>query len=160
MTVKFYIKEHECMIDNEDADLLEVQWSVAVRKSSNIGYVVRGMRTPKYIKIMQHRVVLSRMLGRELEKGEEVDHINGNGIDNRRENLRLASGAQNQANRHIQKNNTIGLKGVSRMGKNYQAKITVNRTRHYLGTFSTPEEAHEAYVKAAKKYFGDFARGE
>lgn len=90
----------------------------------------------------------------------EVDHINGVRHDNRFANLRLATKSQNQSNARIRTKNKVGLKGVSykpRIGK-YHAQINkYGRVRH-LGFFDDPQEAHEAYVKAAKELHGEFAR--
>jgi hypothetical protein len=90
---------------------------------------------------------------------EAVDHINGNSLDNRIENLRAATASENQGNTAVRKDNTSGYKGVSRHrdGK-FQAAITKNKKRYYLGLYNTPEEAYEAYCEAALELQGDFAR--
>ena len=90
----------------------------------------------------------------------EVDHKDCDGLNNRWGNLRLASRSQNGANRFIQSNNVIGVKGVrlTRGGRRYSAQITVRRKSYHLGTYDTSEEAFAAYVAAAEKYFGHFAR--
>lgn len=95
-------------------------------------------------------------------KGRVVDHINRNPLDNRRENLRLATGSQNMANREGWGKSLP--KGVShhpaRPGKGpecFQARIGVNSRRISLGTYRTPEEAGRAYDKAALQHYGEFA---
>lgn len=88
---------------------------------------------------------------------EEIDHINGDRLDNRWANLRLATHGQNQAN--CKTWNKFGLKGVTKCGNRFLAKITKNHEYHYLGLFATPEEAHAAYMKAAREMHGEFARG-
>lgn len=107
--------------------------------------------------VSMHRVVMERVLGYSLPIGATVDHINGNKIDNRRENLRLATHSQNNANRPKGKNNTTGFKGVYADGDRYRARIRVNKRLLHLGRFDTPEDAHSAYVNAAEKHFGEFA---
>lgn len=89
-----------------------------------------------------HRYVMNA------KKGEIVDHINGNKLDNRRENLRVVTNGQNRAN--TQKN-----KGYVFIQGKYMARITVKGEKIYLGRFKTPEEAQEAYRQASIKYFGE-----
>jgi hypothetical protein len=89
----------------------------------------------------------------------DVDHSNGDTLDNRRHNLRLATRAQNSRNGKRRVNNTSGFKGVSLHRDNvWLAKITVAKKQIYLGTFTSPEEAHAAYCRAADRYHGEFAR--
>jgi hypothetical protein len=92
--------------------------------------------------------------------GFVVDHINGNGLDNRRENLRFVSNQNNIRNQGMNKNNTSGYRGVSwHKGKQrWEAKIRVNNARLSLGRYKTAEEAAHAYDKAAKEYFKEFAK--
>jgi len=88
-----------------------------------------------------------------------VDHIDGNGLDNRRSNLRPATNAENQRNRGPNRNNSSGFKGVSwQKGKQkWQAGIVVDGRRHFLGYHATAEEAALAYDIAALESFGEFA---
>lgn len=88
-----------------------------------------------------------------------VDHKNGNSLDNRAENLRLATGAQNSQNQSKNANNSCGSKGVVQVstGK-WVAKIGVNRKRIHVGTYLTREEAEAAYFSAAMLQHGNFAR--
>ena len=89
-----------------------------------------------------------------------VDHENGVKADDRWKNLRHATKAQNNANSRTKSNNRSGFKGVvfrCSMGK-WTAQITVGRSHRHLGTFDTPEAAHAAYVAAAEKDHGAFAR--
>ncbi len=89
-----------------------------------------------------------------------VDHANGDGLDNRRENLREASHGQNMANKRLYRNNTSGYKGISWQNnrRRWQARIWVAGRFKSLGTYSLPEDAARAYDAAALRYFGEFAR--
>ena len=90
---------------------------------------------------------------------EQVDRINHDTLDNRRENLRICNSRENQGNEKISKNNISGFKGVSwRIDrKKWRAYISINRKQISLGHFDIKEEAAKAYNEAAKKYFKEFA---
>lgn len=160
-------QNQQVAVSDEDADLGNEKWCASFNpRYSNGGTYVAVRHTYRVLgkrKFLQmHRVILARMLGRELVKGELVDHIDTNTLNNQRENLRLATNAQNQRNKRISASNTTGYKGVSyhEHAKKYRADITVDRKLIYLGYFKTAEEAHEAYKAAAVKYHGEFARFE
>jgi len=111
-------------------------------------------------RLKAHRVVFALAHGRWPDG--QVDHINGDKADNRIENLREASNAENQWNKGPCPFNKSGIKGVScrESTGTWQAEIHVNKKRFYLGCFSTAEQAHEAYRKASKKYHKEFSRME
>lgn len=93
-------------------------------------------------------------------KPKYIDHIDGNSTNNRIENLRAATQSQNAGNSLMSKNNTSGYKGVTYRkdtGK-WQAAVMVNRKHISLGSYSTKEEAHEAYKSGSAKHFGEFSR--
>jgi hypothetical protein len=89
----------------------------------------------------------------------KVDHINGDGLDNQRCNLRLATHSENLRNRGYTKKNTSRYKGVTwyKPYKKWRAQIKTDHKMKNLGYFDIPEEAAEAYNEAAKKYHGSFA---
>lgn len=93
-----------------------------------------------------------------------IDHEDTNKQNNAWLNLRQATKSQNMANRGPQKNSSSGLKGAHRYragdkyGKPWAGHIQVNGRGLHLGHFATAEEAHAAYVVAAKQHFGEFAR--
>lgn len=92
-------------------------------------------------------------------RGMHVDHINGDKLDNRLENLRVVTPQSNQVNRkRLNKNNTSGIRGVARRGslKNpWHAQIMVNGKNIYLGLFPTMEAAAQARRLAELKYYGE-----
>lgn len=129
------------------------------KDSQYTGYAARNIQVNgNRMTYRLHRLIMERILCRPLLPTEQVDHINGDGLDNRRCNLRLATPQQNQGNSRKRSNNRSGFKGVWLHGNKYQAQIGVNYHTQYLGTFDTPEAAHEAYCKAAHELFGEFAR--
>lgn len=109
-----------------------------------------------------HRLAWAHHYGEWPAAGLQIDHINGNGLDNRIDNLRLATPGQNGANRGAQSNNSTGLKGVGfhKASGKYRAFLTLNGRSKHLGLYETPELAHEAYKAAAREAFGDFASTE
>lgn len=96
----------------------------------------------------------------ETPKGFHTDHINGNSLDNRRENLRVCSASQNCMNSKKNKKASSKYKGVSffKRDQNWMASITLNRKDIYLGYFDREEDAAQAYNFAAMKHFGEYAR--
>lgn len=135
------------IVSDEDYDALSsYQWS-PIGLYAATGIVVNGKR--KRVRI--HNFLMNP------PKGYIVDHINGNKHDNRRENLRIATYAQNSANKCSGSKPRSGYRGVVSRGKRWAAQINFERKCHQLGTFDTPEEAHQAYCDAAKKLHGEFA---
>lgn len=101
------------------------------------------------------RTYLHRMLLNP-ERQKVVDHINGNTLDNRRSNLRIATRAENSRNCPASKGRAF--KGVFPQASGYMARIVVSRKPKYLGYFKNIEDAARAYDVAAVKEFGEFAR--
>ena len=101
-----------------------------------------------------HRLIL------QPDPGELTDHINGDRLDNRRENLRTATPRQNMQSKRVSGLSETKLKGVSRhkaRGK-YHARIQLEGIRYHLGFFEDAETAALAYDEAARRLFGEFAR--
>jgi AP2 domain/HNH endonuclease len=149
------IKGRTAFIDEQDAHIIEShKWCVCQYGDKN--YILsprlnsEGRSSGTFL---LHRLIMSA------KKGEYIDHVNGDGLDNRRANLRFCSKSQNGSNRGRQNNNKSGFKGVSwsDANKKWIAQITSNGIRCHLGTFSDPLEAHKAYCEAAKRLHGDFA---
>ena len=134
------------LIDRQDIDkAMKCSWCI-----SKAGYPVAniGGRVVK-----MHRV----LLGVE-SRDVIVDHINGNPLDNRRNNLRLCNVTENARNHGLNRNNTSGIAGVSKTacGK-WRARITVNGKEIQLGNYNTIEEAQTVRQEAEFKYYGEFS---
>jgi len=106
-----------------------------------------------------HRIIWFMHCG---EQPEMIDHVNGVRSDNRIVNLRAATRSQNLMNRGSQSNNKLGIKGVRFQAdciKPYRAAIKIDKRNKHLGLFENPEEAHQAYLRAAMKLHGEFFHG-
>jgi hypothetical protein len=117
------------------------------------GYLATKILTVSYL---VQRIVWKMMTG--LEPPEQIDHIDGDRTNNRWLNLRGTDAIQGAWNRGIHKNNKVGMKGVTKRGNTFIARIYPNGEYVYLGTFKTPEEASKAYETASKRIFGEFYR--
>lgn len=148
------LKHGVSIVDACDSDLLERACSVLSKWGCTYAQINFNKKTRGL-----HRLILERVIGRELSAGEQVDHINRDGLDNRRANLRIATSVQNHGNTRLNKANKSGYKGVSwqKSANKWVAGIKMNRKRIHLGCFDDPAKAHEAYMAAARAYFGEFA---
>lgn len=107
----------------------------------------------KWTIISMHRYIMKP------KKVVYVDHINGDSLDNRKENLRYCTKAENNMNRLKNLNNTSGYKGViwNKLAKKWQSQIKYDNKLLYIGVYSNIIDAAKAYNEAAIKYHGEFA---
>jgi hypothetical protein len=110
------------------------------------------------VRYLAHR--LAWILTYNIHPPHQLDHINGEKSDNRIENLRLATNAENHRNVGPRKTNSSGFKGVSKAKsrKRWNAGLRINGKHLHLGVFDTVEDAHAAYCLAVVKHHGEFAR--
>jgi hypothetical protein len=143
------------LIDPEDA-IAVVQWRWSAAQTSKDCWYARGTRTIDGVKEQTylHRLLMSP------SKDEIVDHIDGNGLDCRRHNMRVGTQQQNTFNRNKRAGSKTPYFGVYQLRnqKSWNARIRQGGQSHYLGYFSTPEEAARAYDKKAYELRGEFAR--
>ena len=144
---------HGILVDDEDFDKVkDITWSVMTGYATF--YAVRNrMVNGKMENLLMHRLIMNPT------ENMYVDHINGNGLDNRKENLRICTNAQNARNRRMSKRNTSGYRGVTwhKQTKKWVAQIHVNYKNHYLGLFENKEDAAEARRLKAIELHGEFA---
>jgi len=146
------IRGHQAIVDAEDYDFL-MQWKWSY---DHHGYAYRNIREKgKYVaRVAMHQLV------NKTPAGFDTDHINGNGLDNRKLNLRTVTRGQNLRNKGKLPRNTSGFKGVnwSKAYGFWGAEIVTNRKKKFLGYFDHILEAADAYNKAALLYHGEYAR--
>jgi len=143
------------LVDDEDYDdLSKHNWYV--QKSRNTFYAARRVKNsngnPRLA--LMHREIMGSPFGKK------IDHIDEDGLNNQKQNLRICTNSQNQMNRGKTKVNTSGYKGVfwHELAKKWRAQISINNERIYLGLFDDVSEAAKAYNEAAVKFHGEFAR--
>ncbi|MCY0913237.1 HNH endonuclease [Massilia antarctica] len=150
MTYQFTAGGHTVTVDESTRVLVtQYRWGVEANARQ-----VLGMVNGKQLSL--HRFLMNE------PKGLEVDHINGDPLDNRLCNLRICTHAENMRNRKMHKNNKCGAKGVymdhrKRLNP-YRAEIKVDGRKITLGAFATVDAAAQAYRVASKQYHGEFAR--
>lgn len=146
-------------ISPEDAErVLRYSWCAHVIPRKWRSPLVYGKRATqvggKHVTILLHRFIL------DAPDGMNVDHIDGDGLNCTRENLRLVTHAQNILNAGPRTTLTSRYKGVywNKKQRVYMSRIQVDRTCHYLGRFDDPIEAARAYDRAARQLHGQYAR--
>lgn len=134
--------------DNAPEEITLHKWQFDGRYAMRFEKTAEG----KFKKIFLHRAIANP------DKGFQVDHINHNKLDCRRENLRICTHSENMQNRKPKKSKRF--KGVQYYPKNnkFGARITANGKTKFLGLFSKAEDAAKAYDAAALSLFGEFAR--
>lgn len=147
-------KGQQAIVDDADYEWLSrFKWS-AVSNPTYGFYAVRYERESGVRKvILMHRVIM------QAADDFEIDHRNGNTLDNQRANLRVATRAENAQNRSKFKNNTTGYKGVCKDKRNgrFRADIRCKGVKYSLGYFPTAIDAARAYDAAAMRMHGEFA---
>ena len=149
---------HHVLLDDEDYDrvVTEGKWHIHKDPHRGVFYV----RTNTYENRKQTAIYLHRFI-MDAPKGKVVDHINGDGRDNRKENLRICTKLENMRNRNTPPRGEVGYYGVTdhaihQYAKNYRVAIRFQKKYIHGGMFFTAEEAAMEYDKLAKEYHGEF----
>lgn len=147
------------LVDDEDYDLVsQFTWTYTVW--NGCGYAKR--RNKQGATVSMHALILKD----EILSGHEVDHIDGNGLNNQKNNLRAVYHKENLQNQRVQARSKSGYRGVTYFPKAgkwdrkkpWRARIKVDGNDWTIGYFKTPEEAALAWNKTAYDAWGDFAR--
>lgn len=140
------------LVDDEDfCKLSLIKWRILKARGYTKDYVY-GYISSKKRHIFLHRFLMNPQIGMV------VDHINGDGLDNRKKNLRICTTQENsRSRRFLQKNNTTGYQGVKKNKNGWESQIKVNGKMKYLGYSKDKTKAAKIYDEAAKKYHGEFA---
>jgi hypothetical protein len=145
------------IVDDEDYEWLSAtKWHYLSRGGYSFSNIRHPVIAGKWTTLLMHRAIMQM----RHDDRREVDHIDGNRLNNCRANLRICSRMDNAKNKRRHADNSTCLKGVTRDRKRWMAQITANGVHMYLGSFRSPEEAHAAYRKAALELHGEFARFE
>jgi len=143
------------LVDDEDYGWLS-QWKWHALKARNTYYAQRSvpLGNGKYKNLRMHREVV------KTPQGLFTDHIDGDGLNNQKANLRFCTLQQNQFNRSPRKNCTSKFKGVSwkKSDKKWVAKINIDKKVTHIGFFTDEVEAAKAYDRMAREVYGEFAR--
>lgn len=142
------------IVDDEDFDRISVhKWSFL-----SSGYAYRFERGKNYRTTGSEKCILMHRFILGIDDSREVDHINRNKLDNRRQNIRPCTSSQNKFNKEKPLSNRSGFKGVYPHTKGrWKASIKIMGVQKHLGIFTRKEDAARAFDIVAKKYHGEFA---
>lgn len=147
-------KNQIALVDDEDYIYLSKHSWIAANCPTNLNFYAQRQTNKKTVKM--HRLIMN------CPADKQIDHINGNTLDNRKLNLRIVAHQDNAKNRRHQKGAMFPYKGIMLLArvktKPYGARITVNGKTLFLGTFATIKEAAKSYNIAALEHFGEFAK--
>ncbi len=138
-------------VDDEDFKRLsKLKWHFNYGYARNNSLNANGKKTT----IRMHRVILNA------PKGKDVDHINGDGLDNRKQNLRVCTRSENAMNQRLSSANTSGYKGVVwyKRSQKWRVQVNVKNKKTHVGYFNEIGKAVKAYDTAVMEHYGVFAR--
>lgn len=138
------------LVDDEDYEMLiKYKWHLSINKYASTNIKINNEWKQKSM----HRLIMKEPIGLQ------IDHINHDGLNNQKNNLRIVINSQNQMNKQKRENCSSKFKGVywHKGIKKWTSSICVNKKRSHLGYFKNEEEAAIAYNKKANEFFGEYA---
>ena len=117
------------------------------------GHPTASEKFNKWVKKIMHRLLINT------PNGMEIDHIDNNGLNNQKSNLRIVTHHQNIMNKSKRKNGSSIFRGVGwcKAANKWQARISLNKKEHYIGIFKNEKDAAKAYNERAIELFGEYA---
>lgn len=152
-TIPISKRKYHAIVDDDDYNkAIKYKWHIKKRDNRRTFYACTNIKKEK---VLLHRFIL----GSKKHDNKIIDHINRNGLDCRKENLRIANNVINNMNRDLQRNNTSGYRGVCRRKKEkkWRAQIGYNNKMITIGYYKDIKDAAKAYNKRAKELFGEYA---
>jgi len=147
-------RSYWAIVDDEDYPLV-LQYSWHLREIRGCRYAMNWQRiNGKRYAVSLHSLLIG------MRRGFQIDHINGNGLDNRRSNLRHVTPAQNQANQHTTRGRSLfkGVRYQARRRTPWEAAITFHQLKIHIGRYATEEAAARAYDAVAKVLWSGHAK--
>ena len=143
------------IVDDEDFELISQYKWYPMDHHNNFYARANVYKNKKRTQIKMHRLIMN-----VINPKVQIDHIDRDGLNNQKSNLRICTNSQNHMNEKKRKNCSSRFKGVSwhKRCKKWMAKIKTEDKQKHLGYFNNEKDAAKAYDAAAKKYFGKFAR--
>lgn len=145
-----------CLVDDDNyEEMKKVKWHlIKDGYAANVKYLFRRDGKDVMQTNLMHRLILNAPDYKA--SSLQVDHVNGDKLDNRKKNLRFCTNSENKMNQMKHKDNSLGVKGVSRNKKRFAARVQANKKGYYLGTYDSIDEASRAYKAKAKELHREF----
>lgn len=160
--------QYTVLVDDDDYELVsKYKWRIEKGRTTFYAihtsgwYNYKGKTIKRGLTIRMHQLILGVLPDKNGGRSVKTDHIDHNGLNNQKNNIRVVTNSQNGANSMINRtHNSSGYKGVSvrkSLPRKYRARIRVNNNLIDLGVYTCAVKAALAYNNAALKYFGEFA---
>lgn len=132
------------LVDDDDyEELIKYKWHI--NKGNTTFYATRHIEKIHKNKILMHRMIMN------VPKEMFIDHIDGNGLNNQRSNLRIVTKRQNSQNKHMEKSSKYVGVSFDKDTNKWKASIQINKKIKNIGRFNNEEDAHNAYLKALEE---------